>query len=287
MRQLGWKALLPLLVLFPGAAPVVAQNGDDIELWSNVAYLENAGYANDKDKLDIYAPSGASDAPVFVFIHGGRLLNGDKDQQQHVGRTFAEQGFVTVCINTRLSPTVTHPSHAEDAAAAIAWVERNIAVYGGDPQRIALGGFSSGAYLSALVALDGRFLRAAGTRREVIRALVAISGFFRVDRIAPETPMSVWGEDQAVWRDASPAWHVSADAPPTLLVWADGDTDARRQESYDFATELLEHGARRVDTSEIADRDHRSIWSRIGSERDPTGSRVVSFLRAVLTGGPT
>jgi acetyl esterase/lipase len=253
-----------------------------VKIVTDLAYLEDAGYADDKDKLDVYQPSEAAGAPVFVFIHGGGLLQGDKDQQGHVGRFFAEHGFVTVCISHRLSPLVSHPAHAEDAAAALRWVAENISDYGGDPLRIAVGGHSAGAYLAALVALDPRYLRDAGSSVDVIQALVPISGFFWVERLAPSRPKTVWGEDEADWREASPGRYVSRDSPATLLVWADGDVDDRRKESRDLAAALRHAGADRVEETEIADRDHGSVWRRIGSEGDATGKSVVEFLNSVL-----
>jgi len=248
----------------------------------NVPYLEDARYPDDKDKLDIYRPDDAERAPVFVFIHGGGLLNGDKSGQSHVGRFFADHGFVTVCINTRLSPSVRHPAHVEDAAAAIGWVARNIASQGGDPRRIAVGGHSAGAYLAALVALDPRFLEAVGLDRGIVRALVPISGFFWVERLAPSRPKTVWGDDEETWREASPSRYVDADAPPSLILWADGDADDRRQEGKDLAAAYRAAGAGTPATAEIPGRDHVSIWSSIGEADDPTGPRVVAFLRQVL-----
>lgn len=256
-----------------------------MERIEDVPYLPDAGYANDKDKLDIYRPEGANGAPVFVFVHGGGLLRGDKDQQVHVGGFFAGHGFVTVCINHRLSPGVMHPAHAEDAAAALAWVVGHISEYGGDPGRIALGGHSAGAYLAALLAYDGRYLEAAGAGVRIVRALVPISGFYWVERLAPSRPKSVWGEDESVWRAASPARYVSASSPPTLLLWADGDEDARRRESRDLLAALRDAGARRVEAEEIRDRDHISIWARLGSEGDPAGDRIVTFLESALGDG--
>ena len=277
MKQALFSGLVAACMVFP----LVAQ----VEVTTDIAYLPAANYADDKDKLDVYRPDGATDAPVFIFVHGGGLMRGDKEGQAHIGQYFARHGFVTVCINTRLSPAVTHPAHARDAAAAVAWVEQNIADHGGDPARIALGGHSAGAYLAALVALDDRYLKAAGTSPAAIRALVPVSGFYWVERLAPERDKSVWGNDEKTWRDASPSRYASAMAPPTLLIWADGDTDARRKESHDLASTLLSFGAERVDASQIADRNHGTVWSLIGSEGDPAAPRIARFLEETL-GGP-
>ena len=65
----------------------------------------------------------------------------------------AELGWVCVSINYRLSPKQSWPDHIVDVKRAIAWVEDNIADYGGDPEFIAVTGGSAGGHLSALAAL--------------------------------------------------------------------------------------------------------------------------------------
>ncbi len=57
-------------------------------------------------------------------------------------------------VGYRLSPKVQHPVYIEDAAAAVAWTFRNIASYGGDPDKIFVTGISAGGYLTAMVGLD-------------------------------------------------------------------------------------------------------------------------------------
>ncbi len=235
-----------------------------------------------KNKLDIYRPaagdSSGSGLPVLVFIHGGGLLMGDKHQYAPLGERIASNGTVCVVLNHRLSPGACHPAHIEDIAAGYAWVVRNISQHGGDPERICLFGHSSGGYLAALLALDGRYLGAHGLDPTCIRGVVPISGFFHVERLAPERPKTVWGEAPNVWESASPARYVSETAPPTLLLYASGDAPERRQESVELATLLRAKGHTRVATAEIGDRDHASIIVRFGSEGDETAKRLLEFV---------
>ncbi len=114
------------------------------------------GDPDGKDKLDLYVPPGPGPHPVIVFIHGGGLLQGDKSIYAGLGQYFVRRGFAAALINHRLSPGVAHPAHVRDAAAAFAWVYRNVERFGGDPKRIVLAGHSSGAYLAALLAVDPR-----------------------------------------------------------------------------------------------------------------------------------
>ena len=140
---------------------------------------------------------------MIVWYYGGALQNGDKSDETEVGaaRRFASAGIATAVVNYRLSPSVSHPAHVEDAAASFAWVKRHIAEYGGDPNQVFVAGHSAGAYLLALLATDDRYLAAHGLSPRDIRGLIPISAFYWVERsgVAPDRPKSVWGTDERVW----------------------------------------------------------------------------------------
>ena len=68
-------------------------------------------YGEDCQVLDIYAPEGAKDAPVILFIHGGSFTGGSADEKQFDGSAYARRGVVYVAINYRsdFSPTASIP----------------------------------------------------------------------------------------------------------------------------------------------------------------------------------
>ena len=190
---------------------------DNVRVVKDIDYVEGADYADGKDRLDLYLPEGSSDFPVLVFYHGGGLRAGDKSGSEHVGMALASAGYGAAIVNYRLSPTIEHPEHAEDAAKSLAWVYRNIATHGGNPDALYISGHSAGAYLVALLTLDTRYLKKEGLSPENIAGSMPISGFFYVDLVAPDRPKDVWGEEMAVWKDASPAKYLRSDAPAALV----------------------------------------------------------------------
>jgi acetyl esterase/lipase len=261
-------------LLLPAAA--VAQ----VRVVADVDYVPSTEYANEKDRLDIYIPAQATKAPVIVSIHGGGLRAGDKSEHGFVGQRFASAGNVTVVVNHRLSPTVMHPAHVEDIAMAVAWVKRNIANHGGDPDRVFVIGHSAGAYLAALLALDQRYLAPHGLTPRDIRGFVPVSGFFYVDRpgVAPDRPKDVWGTDASVWKAASPASFVGSRVPPMLLLYADGDDEWRRQQQAEFAKALKDGGNGDVEAQMIRGRTHNTVWSEMAKGDEDTSRAILQFV---------
>lgn len=113
--------------------------------------------------LNVWTPHTASSArlPVVVFIHGGAFTEGAGGIAIYDGTNLAATGLVLVTINYRLGvfgflahPELTSesPQHSSgnyallDQIAALQWVKRNIARFGGDPQRVTIWGQSAGAF---------------------------------------------------------------------------------------------------------------------------------------------
>jgi len=116
--------------------------------------------------LNVWTPAAhAKPLPVMVFIHGGSNLQGSGASIYYDGSTFAHDGVILVTLNYRLGllgffahASLTHASSSEplanygimDQIAALEWVSRNIAAFGGDPHNVTVFGESAGA-LDALI----------------------------------------------------------------------------------------------------------------------------------------
>ena len=274
-----------VVVVFYAAATAATQKTAGagayaVRVVRDVPYLEGARYADGKDKLDIYLPEGRRNAAVIISYYGNQLMGGDKSEDAYIGRRFAAAGFVTVVVNYRLSPAVSHPAHIQDAAASFAWVKRHIAEYGGNDGRIFIIGYSAGAYLAALLSTDSRYLAAHNLSPRDIRGAVPVSAFYWVERrgVAPDRDRSVWGNDRNVWMDASPAHHLQAAAPPMLILYADHDEDWRREQNVEFAAAMKAAGHTKVEIAMIANRNHATIWARVRDEGDETAEHIIQFV---------
>ena len=126
--------------------------------------------------LDIWRPDDDRDGlPVMMFVHGGGFVIGSKDARVQDGATFARDGVVCVSINYRLGvdgflPILDVPTNLglRDILAALAWVKREIAVFGGDPANVTVFGESAGAM--AIADLVASPLAAGLFRRAIIQS---------------------------------------------------------------------------------------------------------------------
>jgi acetyl esterase len=98
---------------------------------------------------EIYVPQYDGPLPVLVFVHGGGWYKGSAEDERKLGMQIAEAGFVVVNVDYALAPEHPFPAGLEDVLYAVEWTAANIADYSGDPARLALGGASAGANLSA------------------------------------------------------------------------------------------------------------------------------------------
>jgi len=222
--------------------------------WSPVHHQLDIPYGRDpRQRLDVYSPPKGTHLPVIVFWYGGAWTDGIKSNYRFVGTALAEQGFVAVVPDYRLYPTAIFPTFIEDGAQAVSWVERNAESFGGDPERIVLMGHSAGAHLAAMLALEPRYLTAAGVKRAHVVALVGLSGPYQLE---PDTD-----ELHAVFAppfseaDWQPLQHVNSAGPPTLLLHGLADHRVLPIQTYAFRDALTAQGVP-VETELYAGRDH-------------------------------
>lgn len=136
-----------------------------------------------RETLDVYQPSPQEVSqtpragyPVVVFFYGGTWVSGDRRDYKFIGEALAAQGIVTVVADYRLYPQVRYPDFLADCARAVAWAQREAAKYGGDARRLYVMGHSSGAYNAAMLALDPRWLTAAGLAPSALAGWIGLAG---------------------------------------------------------------------------------------------------------------
>lgn len=287
------RLLLGIVCSFTAfGAPAVAQ-----VLTADVAYLDDG---HERHRLDIYAPaeSTAEPRPVMFWIHGGGWQVGNKDDVALKPKVLTERGMVFVSTNYRLLPEVDMQTLIGDVAAALGWVHRHVSEYGGDPNRIVVGGHSAGAQLAALLCTDQRYLQAEGVSFEVLEGCVPVDGdTYDIPKIIMTTenrlalygePLPTFGHRQKFGNDVekhvdfSAVSHVAPDKqiPPFLLLYFSGNPDTKAQALR--MERVLEAAGIPAQAFAESDSNHSLLNDGLGESGDAATRELYKFLDRVL-----
>jgi len=218
------SVLFSIATLIASDHQVLSQSISDYELQTNVFYRDASiesvtEYMKERCVLDIYYPKNKSGYATVVWFHGGGIKAGNK----FIPEWLKNKGIAVVAVNYRFSPKVSCPAYIQDAAAAVAWVFKNIGSYGGDPGLVVVSGHSAGGYLTSMIGLDKGYLEVYGIDANQIASLVPFSGH-------TITHFTVRGERgiagiQPIVDKYAPLYHVRKDAPPLILITGDRELE--------------------------------------------------------------
>lgn len=230
----------------------------------------------EETKLDVYIPE-KEQFPVFVYFHGGGLVNGNK--KEGFIEYLVKKGVCVVSAQYRMYPGAKYPDFIADAASAVAWTKNNISSYG-TSEGIFVGGSSAGAYLSMMLCFDKKYLAKHGMSN------ADIAGYYH-DAGQPTTHFNVMGERgedtrRVVIDEAAPIYHISDKEvyPPMEIVVSDNDM-ANRYEQTMLLVSTLKHFGHDMDKIVLniqKNSTHCSYVSRIDNGKSVFADMVYEFI---------
>lgn len=235
------RGLVAVLLAAALGSGTLAQAGSRSLVIRDVPYGERDGVTL---RLDVYRSSDSYDDPALVLVHGGSWRRRSKDIWSSLGPRYADAGYVVFAIDYRLAPPggqTRFPAPADDVVAAIEWAREHAAVYGGDPNKVAVAGSSAGGHLALL---------AAGSDVErpdavaLFSAPVKLRGLHRADilRGSIENFLGCPPEEcPAEYRQASGLRAVDEATPPLLVAFSSGELIPRHQ-PMELVRSLLDAG---------------------------------------------
>jgi len=269
-----------------------------VSVQRNLPYADGA-VVDDRQCLDLYLPEGAGPWPALLWIHGGAWAVGHRKDEEAVARRFAEQGIVVAAIDHRMSKAlwidpkldtgIQHPEHVKDCAAAFAWLCAHASRYRLDPDRLFVGGFSSGAHLAALLATDPSYLAAHGIDASRIAGAIPVDGAYDMaayyeahrvhngEKMAEQHVLDVFGRGEGVLDAASPTTHLGETKVP-MLVLAGLHTMVYTSHLQVAADEK---GIDRIRFLHFPDRPHAAMYRSLADEApDEARTAIVEFIRS-------
>lgn len=251
-----------------------------------VSSLEDLAYGPDeRQRLDVFAPAARPGRamPVVLFVPGGGYVGGAKSRAgvpfyQNVGVFFAKNGVVGVTMNYRLAPKHAWPAGGEDVAAALRWLRKNIAEFGGDPERIFLYGQSAGGTHVAHYVFDERLQPADGS--DGVAGAILQSAVLDPAGAPPGPNVEAYFGPRAGWAEKSLLTKLEGRKIPLLLVTAELDPRAFRDQAALLAEGLEKRdGGARPETLELPGHNHISEIAHLGSADDAAlGEALLEFV---------
>jgi arylformamidase len=205
------------------------------------------------ETLDIF-PAASPNAPVFVFLHGGYWRALSSKDFSGVALGLQPLGITTVVVNYALCPHVTIDEITRQARAALVWTWRNIARFGGDPTRLALGGHSAGAHLTAMC-LQTPWTDDYGLPTDPLAAALLISGIYDIAPLRYSYLQAMIQLDDGIIGRNSPLFSVRPCKTPVSIHWGAQETPEFARQSTSFHQAWLAMGNTGT-LSELAGADH-------------------------------
>lgn len=278
-------------LIFIGSGSLLAQKKGEGPFFK-VADIPYAKLAKEPrlNALDIYMPKKGSKSPVIIWVHGGLWAFGDKSDVGIKPAYFTEKGYIFVSINHRLSPDIKHPGHMQDVAHALVWVYNNIVHYSGDPEKIFLMGYASGAQMSVMITVNKKYLDEAQGSLDMIKGVISVDGLgFDVAKIIPDNNNKVkdwcldtFGLTEKEWQEASPVTHIKPGitVPPMFVAYSGVQTPTE-SDALNLARKFKDSGVS-IQVKSYAKKNSLSIHREFGKEGDPVGQDVLVFLQDCL-----
>jgi len=197
------------------------------------------------ERLDIYR-SARPAAPVFVFIHGGAWRSGRSKDFTGPAEMFlaARAHYVVPDFAWVQDVGGSLMVVADQVRRAVAWVFQNIARFGGDPNRLYLGGQSSGGHLAA-VALTTDWRRDFGLPADIIKGGVCISGMYDLTPVRLSARSRYVAFDDTTVAALSPIRHLDRLQAPLVVAYGTRETPEFQRQNREF-TAAVEAAGKRV-----------------------------------------
>ncbi|HEV2546169.1 MAG TPA: alpha/beta hydrolase [Stellaceae bacterium] len=230
------------------------------------------------EKLDIYRTSHAK-APIFV--HGGAWRGGSAKAYAYIAEMFVRAGAHCVAldfVNVKETGGDLRPMAAQ-VRRAIAWTHQNAARFDGDPQRLYIGGHSSGGHLCA-VALVTEWEKEFGLPTDAVKGGLCMSGLYDLQPVRLSSRSSYVHISDEIEHALSPARHIDRLRVPIVVTYGGDETPEFQRQNRDFAAAVIAAG-KPAELIEAPHFNHFEMMESIGNPYGPNGRAALKLMGLV------
>lgn len=269
---------------------VYAPNREEIVAWygtegakvrASVPHLRSVPYGEGEDEtLDIFPAKkgpGSNLTPVHLHVHGGRWTLFTKDEESFIAPVFTDAGAACVVIDFSNIPKVRIPQMVDQVRRAIAWVYRNAASFGSDPERIHVSGHSSGSHLAG-VALLSDWEKDFGVPSDVIKSALLISGMYDLRPVMLSARSSYVKLSDAEVLELSAILQPEKLGAPLTMVYGGNETPEFQRQPKAFL-EALETAGKTARLVEIPGVNHFEVLRMLGEPGSEVSRLALEMLK--------
>jgi arylformamidase len=230
------------------------------------------------EKLDIYR-TRQPNAPVFVFIHGGAWLGGAARNYGFPAELFVNAGAHYVVLDFVAIKAANGDLRvmADQVRRAVAWVYKNAASFGGDPNRLYVGGHSSGGHLCG-VTLVTDWSRDFGLPSDIIKGGMCMSGMYdmKAVRFSKRNAYVIFDDDME--EKMSSQRHLDRLRAPIIVTYGTNETPEFQRQNRDFAAAVKAAG-KPVELIAAANYNHFEMNEALGNPYGPNGRAALALMK--------
>jgi arylformamidase len=216
-------------------------------VWSEITRArlkaERVAYGpSEIEKLDIYKTKQRN-APIRVFLHGGAWRGGSAKDSAYPAEMFVDAGAHYIAPDF-ISVDKTDGNlmvMADQVRRAFAWVYKNAASFGGDPNRLYLAGHSSGAHLAGVVLITD-WEKDLGLPRGIVKGAVLISGMYDLKLVRLSKRSEYVKFTDAMEQALSTQRHLDRLNTPVILAHGTLESPEFQRQTRDFAAAVKAAG---------------------------------------------
>lgn len=234
------------------------------------------------ERLDIYR-TGRPGAPIFIFIHGGNWLRGEAKNYGYPAEMFVNVGAHYLALDFIAIKEAGGDLGvmAAQVRRGIAWAYKNAASFGGDADRIYIGGHSSGGHLCG-VALLTNWQKEFGLPDNTVKGGLCMSGMYELAPVRLSWRRSYVNFTDEMTDAMSPQRHIDDLRAPIIVTCGTLETPEFRRQSREFANAVNAAG-RPVQFIETPNYAHLEMAESLGNPYGPNGRAALALMK--LTSG--
>jgi arylformamidase len=234
------------------------------------------------EKLDIYRAKQAN-APIFVFIHGGAWLGGAAKDHAFPAELFVNAGAHYVALDFIAIRQADGDLRvmADQVRRAVAWVYRNAAGFDGDPNRLYIGGHSSGGHLCG-VTLVTDWQKDFGLPTDLVKGGLCMSGMYDMKPVRLSKRSSYVKFTDEMEQAMSSQRHLDLLRAPVIVTYGTNETPEFQRQSRDFAAAVKAAG-KPIELVVAPDHNHFEMTETLGNPYGPNGRAALALMKLPST----